>query len=194
MKRKLRGMKRRDIQLDFNLYRVDVPIRGLTGARLSVIDIWPEGVQKTVMFVHGYAGCAETWEFQINHFARSYRVVAPDLRGHGQSDAPLTQYTMPEMVDDLQTIADTLKLPEKFILVGHSFGGSICVEYANAHPERLEKLVLIATAGEYPLPRRVTWAFRLPNAFFRPWWEYRPRWNAEIHVLKRCCAISPPPL
>ncbi|MCK6626423.1 MAG: alpha/beta fold hydrolase [Anaerolineae bacterium] len=185
MKRKLRGMKRRDIQLDFNLYRVDVPIRGLTGAELSVIDIWPEGVQKTIMFVHGYAGCAETWEFQINHFARSYRVVAPDLRGHGQSDAPLTQYTMPEMVDDLQTIADTLKLPEKFILVGHSFGGSICVEYANAHPERLEKLVLIATAGEYPLPRRVTWAFRLPNAFFRPWWEYRPRWNAEIHVLKR---------
>ncbi len=185
MKQKLRGMKRRDIQLDFNLYRVDVPIRGLTGARLSVIDIWPEGVQKTVMFVHGYAGCAETWEFQINHFVRSYRVVAPDLRGHGQSDAPLTQYTMPEMVDDLQTIADTLKLSEKFILVGHSFGGSICVEYANAHPERLEKLVLIATAGEYPLPRRVTWAFRLPNTFFRPWWEYRPRWNAEIHVLKR---------
>lgn len=185
MKRKLRGMKRRDIQLDFNLYRVDVPMRGLAGARLSVIDIWPEGVQKTIMFVHGYAGCAETWEFQINHFARSYRVIAPDLRGHGQSDAPLTQYTMPEMVDDLQTIADTLKLPEKFILVGHSFGGSICVEYANAHPERLEKLVLIATAGEYPLPRRVTWAFRLPSAFFRPWWEYRPRWNAEIHVLKR---------
>lgn len=185
MKRKLRGMKRRDIQLDFNLYRVDVPIRGLTGAELSVIDIWPEGVQKTIMFVHGYAGCAETWEFQINYFARSYRVVAPDLRGHGQSDAPLTQYTMPEMVDDLQTIAGAINLPEKFILVGHSFGGSICVEYANAHPERLEKLVLIATAGEYPLPRRVTWAFRLPNAFFRPWWEYRPRWNAEIHVLKR---------
>ncbi|MCL4299256.1 MAG: alpha/beta fold hydrolase [Anaerolineae bacterium] len=185
MKRKLRGLKRRDLLLDFNLYRVDVPIRGLTGAELSVIDIWPEGVEKTILFVHGYAGCAETWEFQINYFARAYRVVAPDLRGHGQSDAPLTQYTMPELVDDLQTIADTLNLPEKFVLVGHSFGGSICVEYANAHPERLEKLVLIATAGEYPLPRRATWAFRLPNAFFRPWWNYRPRWNAEIHVMKR---------
>jgi long-chain acyl-CoA synthetase len=185
MKRKLRGLKRRDLLLDFNLYRVDVPIRGLAGAELSVIDIWPEGVEKTIMFVHGYAGCAETWEFQINYFARAYRVVAPDLRGHGQSDAPLTQYTMPELVDDLQTIADTLNLPEKFVLVGHSFGGSICVEYANVHPERLEKLVLIATAGEYPLPRRVTWAFRLPTAFFRPWWNYRPRWNAEIHVMKR---------
>ncbi len=184
-KRKLRGFKRSAIELDFNLYRVNVPIQGLAGAELSVIDIWPEGVEKTVVFVHGYAGCAETWEHQINHFARTYRVIAPDLRGHGQSDAPLTQYTMQEMVADLYTITQQLDLPEKFVLIGHSFGGSICVEYANAHPEQLEKLILIATAGEYPLPKMATWATRLPSAFFRLWWDYRPRWNAEIHVLKR---------
>jgi long-chain acyl-CoA synthetase len=185
MKRKLRGLKRTAIQLDFNLYRVDVPIAGLAQAELSVIDIWPQDVTRTIVFVHGYAGCAETWEHQINYFARSYRVVVPDLRGHGQSDAPLTQYTMPELVADLDTIATRLNLPDKFILIGHSFGGSICVEYANVYPERLEKLVLIATAGEYPLPHRATWAYRLPTAFFRPWWRFRPRWNAEIHVMKR---------
>jgi long-chain acyl-CoA synthetase len=185
MKRKLRGLKRTAIQLDFNLYRVDVPIRGLADAELSVIDIWPEGVEKTIIFVHGYAGCAETWEHQINHFSHSYRVVAPDLRGHGQSDAPLTRYTMPELIADLEAITDELDLPEKFVLVGHSFGGSICVEYANVHPERLEKLVLIATAGEYPLPRQTAWAYRIPTAIFRPLWRYRPRWNAELHVIKR---------
>jgi long-chain acyl-CoA synthetase len=185
MKKKLRGFKRSAIELDFNLYRVNVPISGLAKAELSVIDIWPEGVENIIMFVHGYAGCAETWEYQINHFSRAYRVIAPDLRGHAQSDAPLTQYTMPEMVADLKTITEALNFPEKFILVGHSFGGSICVEYANAYPERLEKLVLIATAGEYPLPRLVQWAIRLPSAFYRLWWDYRPRWNAEIHVMKR---------
>ena len=58
MKRKLRGMKRRDIQLDFDLYRVQVPIAWLTGAALSVMDIWPEGAQKPIMFGHGHAGCA----------------------------------------------------------------------------------------------------------------------------------------
>jgi long-chain acyl-CoA synthetase len=135
--------------------------------------------------MHGYAGCAETWEFQINHFARTYRVVVPDLRGHGQSDAPLTQYTMPELVADLETISAALELPAKFTLVGHSFGGSICVEYANAHPERLEKLILIATAGEYPLPWQAALAYRIPTALYRPFWQYRPRWNAEIHVMKR---------
>jgi len=185
MKRKLRGLKRREIQLDLSLYRVDVPIRGLSGMKLSVVDLWPEGAEKTIMFIHGYAGCAETWEYQINHFARDYRVIAPDLRGHGQSDAPFSEYTMSEFVDDINTIAEVLELPEKFVLVGHSFGGSICVEYAHAHPEHLERLVLIATAGEYPLPRGASVLSRVPTAVFRPWWKYRPRWNAEIHVMKR---------
>jgi len=185
MKKKLRGLKQRDIQLDFNLYRVDVPIAGLSDVCLSVIDIWPEGVERTIVFVHGYAGCAETWEHQINHFVKDYRVIAPDLRGHGQSDAPFTQYIMQELVEDIDTIADVLGLPETFILAGHSFGGSICVEYVSAHPDRVEKLVLISTAGEYPLPRATSLLSKVPTAAFRPVWKFRPRWNAEVHVMKR---------
>jgi long-chain acyl-CoA synthetase len=185
VKRKLRGLKRPDTQLDFSLYRVDVPIRGLAGMKLSVVHLCPEPAQKTIVFVHGFAGCAETWEYQVNHFSYRHRIVVPDLRGHGQSDAPFSQYTMPELVEDLRTIADALDLPGKFILAGHSFGGSICAEFALAYPERLEGLVLIATAGEYPLPRGATLLSRVPAAAFRPWWNYRPRWNAEIHVMKR---------
>jgi long-chain acyl-CoA synthetase len=185
VKRKLRGLKRRDIQLDFSLYRVEVPIRGLPDMSLSVVHLWPEEAEKTMVFVHGFAGCAETWEYQVNHFSHRYRVIAPDLRGHGQSDAPFSQYTMPELVEDLRTIAEALDLPERFILVGHSFGGSICIEYAKTYAERLEKLILISTAGEYPLPRGASFLSRVPAAVFRPWWKYRPRWNAEIHVMKR---------
>lgn len=185
MKNKLRGISRSTFQLDFSLYRTDVPIQGHENYNLSVIDIWPEGVTRTILFVHGYAGCAETWEYQITYFARNYRVIVPDLRGHGQSDAPFTQYTMDELVADLHNIVQSLKLPDKFILIGHSFGGSICVEYANAHPERLEKLVLIATAGEYPLPRAVSLVSRIPTTLFTPLWRYRPKWNAELHVMKR---------
>ncbi len=183
--KKLRGLKHREIQLDLDLYRVDVPIPGFADVNLSVIDIHPEGAMQTIFFLHGYAGCAETWEYQINHFALEYRVIAPDLRGHGQSDAPFSEYTMPELVADINAVADTLGLPEKFILVGHSFGGSICIEYAAAHPERLEKLVLIATAGEYPLPKSAALLSKVPVSVIRPFWQYRPRWNAEVHVLKR---------
>lgn len=185
MKKKIRGLKRATFQLDFDLYRVNVPIRDNPGFNLSVIDLSPEEVTQTIVFVHGYAGVSESWEFQLTHFSSKYRVIAPDLRGHGQSDAPYTEYTMPELVDDLHTIAETLKLPEKFILVGHSFGGSICVEFANAYPERLEKLVLIATAGEYPLPRAISMISKVPIHVLLPLWKYRPKWDAELHVMKR---------
>jgi long-chain acyl-CoA synthetase len=185
MKRRLRGFKRSAVELDYNLYRVDVPIPGLAGDELSVIDIRPEGVEQTIVLVHGFAGCAETWEHQINAFSQHYRVVAPDLRGHGQSDAPFTRYTMGELVADLYRISQFLELPEQFILVGHSFGGSIAVEYANAHPEQVSHLVLIATAVQWPVPRVARFFFRLPAAFFRPWWRYRGRWNCEVHVFKR---------
>ncbi len=182
---KPRGLKHREIQLDLNLYREEVPIRGVSDMALSVVDVWPAGAEKTIMLVHGYAGCAETWEYQINHFGHQYRVVVPDLRGHGQSDAPFSEYTMPELVEDINSIAEALELSEKFTLVGHSFGGSICIEYATSHPERLDKLVLIATAGEYPLPRSASLLSRVPVAVFQPFWRYRPRWNAEVHVMKR---------
>ncbi len=185
MKRELRGIRRSDIQLDFDLYRVNVPMPGIVGDQLSVIDIRPEGVERTIVFVHGYAGCAETWEHQINFFSRDYRVVAPDLRGHGQSDAPYTRYAMPELVADLYAVSQFLDLPPQFDLIGHSFGGSICVEYASAHPEQIAHLVLIATAGEYPVPRLLSLTYRMPTALLRPVWDYRPRWNAELHVMKR---------
>ena len=189
MKKRLLGVKRRDIQFDYDLYRRNVPIPGVAGQTLSVLDLWPEGAERTILFQHGYAGVLESWEFQINHFAsHGYRVIAPDLRGHGQSDAPYSQYTMDELVADMYAITQTLALPEKFTLVAHSFGGSIAVEYANAHPEQLDKLVLIATAGEFPLPWFARWLLKLPLNWLRPLWKYRNRWDAELHVVKRMMA------
>lgn len=185
MKKKLRGMKRQVIRLDLDLYRVRVPLPDFPDMSLSVIDLWPEKVEQSILFVHGYAGCAETWEYQANHFARDYRVIVPDLRGHGQSDAPYSQYTMDEVLADLEAVVERLALPERFTLVGHSFGGAICIEYAHKFPQRVEKLALLATAGEYPLPRLVRWALRVPPALYRALWQYRPMWNAEIHVMRR---------
>lgn len=184
MKKKIRGLKRQTFVYDFNLYRVDVPIPGQPGHNLSVIDIHPEGVEQTILLQHGYAGVAESWEFQITHLAAKYRVIVPDLRGHGQSDAPYTQYTMDELTEDLHTIINHLGV-KKMILVGHSFGGSICVEYAHRYPETLDKLILIATAGEYPLPSAVRYLSSVPTSLIAPFWKYRPKWDAEIHVMKR---------
>jgi pimeloyl-ACP methyl ester carboxylesterase len=108
MKKKLLGVKRSDILFDYDLYRRNVPIPGVAGQTLSVLDLWPEGAERTILFQHGYAGVLESWEFQINYFAsHGYRVIAPDLRGHGQSDAPYSQYTMDELVADMYAITQS---------------------------------------------------------------------------------------
>ena len=184
MKKRIRGLKRAVFQLDFDLYRVKVPIREYSGAHLSVIDLDPKAVDQTIVFQHGFAGVAESWEYQLAHFAYQYRVVAPDLRGHGQSDAPHSAYSMAELVEDMNDVINALEVPEKFVLVGHSFGGSICIEYALRYPERIGKLILVATAGEYPLPKIASLLFQIPVHFALPFWRYRRRWDAEYHVLK----------
>ena len=185
MKKRIRGLKRSTFQLDFDLYRVKVPIPDYDGDHLSVIDLSPQDIEQTIVFQHGFAGVAESWEYQLTHFAHQFRVVAPELRGHGQSAAPHSEYNMRELVDDLHNVVNSLKLPEKFVLVGHSFGGAICVEYANAYPERIAKLVLVATAGEYPIPKAAAFLFHIPIRVAVPFWRYRRKWDAEYHVLKK---------
>ncbi len=184
MKKRIRGLKRAVFQLDFDLYRVKVPISSYSGSHLSVIDLYPQDVETTILFQHGFAGVAESWEYQLAHFASQYRVVAPDLRGHGQSDAPHSEYSMPELVQDMHDIVEALELPERFILVGHSFGGAICIEFVNAYPERIDKLILVASAGEYPLPKIASLLFSIPVHIALPFWRYRRKWDAEYHALK----------
>lgn len=185
MRHEPRGLGPRALGLDLDLYRRRVPIRGIAGATLSAVDLEAEGVERCIVFVHGLAGCAETWEPQIRALATRYRVVAPELRGHGQSDAPYSRYDMPELVSDLESLCEALDLPPRFVMVGHSFGGAVALEFAARHPDRLQRLILVATPIRFPLPASIGLLSRVPTAVFRPVWRFRRRWNAEPHVLKR---------
>src|SRR6185436_18740789 len=127
------------------------------------IDIAPSRPRRTMVFVHGLGGSASQWRYQLQNFSDDSRVLAIDLRGHGQSDGPHTAYDMPSIQVDLAAALKVLGVTEKFVLVGHSFGGAIAMEYAAAHPERVERLVLIAASGEYRLPGRLALALSLPQ-------------------------------
>ena len=103
------------------------------------------------MGVDGFDTHAETnrdlfdgqpFSYQLQNFSDDSRVLAIDLRGHGQSDRPHTQYDMPSVQADLAAALKVLGVTEKIILVGHSFGGAIAMEYAAAHPERTRALIL----------------------------------------------------
>jgi pimeloyl-ACP methyl ester carboxylesterase len=73
------------MELDLELYRREVCVSVDPLVRLSVIDIAPDHAQRTLVFVHGFAGEAMQWRYQLGHFAIANRVIAVDLRGHGRS-------------------------------------------------------------------------------------------------------------
>ena len=91
---------------------------------------------------------------QRSAFAGTYRVVALDLRGHGQSDKPHQDYTIPNFADDLAWLLEELGL-EKPVIIGHSMGGAAALELATQRPELPGALVLLDTAV---LPPPQVWA------------------------------------
>lgn len=103
--------------------------------------LWYEtrGQGSILVFIHDGLLASETWDDQIPVFAKSFRTVCYDRRSYGRSEPAKAPFSD---VDDLAAIFETLKIP-KAVLVGCSYGGSLAVDFALAHPDRVEGLVLV---------------------------------------------------
>lgn len=99
-----------------------------------------------VVLIHGGCMSHRVWESQATALlAAGYRVITPDLRGHGDSDKPAGPYTAERFAADIEALADELAL-ESFALVGWSLGATIVSEFARTHPERVDRLVLVSSS------------------------------------------------
>ncbi|HEX9295957.1 MAG TPA: alpha/beta hydrolase [Polyangiaceae bacterium] len=120
-------------------------ITGSAG-RLHVDDGGKNGLP--LLFVHSYAGSSANWSAQLAYFRPTRRAVAFDLRGHGKSQAPASgDYAVKSLAGDIASVADGLHL-DRFVLIGHSMGGSAAIAYAGAHADRVAGLVLVGTPGQ----------------------------------------------
>ena len=173
------------MNIDLDLYRHEVRVSTNPLVRLSAIDISPDHPQRTFVFIHGFGGKAEQWQHQMQRFAVENRVIALDLRGHGLSDAPGKGYDMPQIIKDVESALVLLRVKGKIVLVGHSFGGAIVTEYAVKHPDRVERLIMIATAGEFKLQPILKLALSLPVWLLKIVEPFTKRWLfAPPHALK----------
>jgi pimeloyl-ACP methyl ester carboxylesterase len=103
-----------------------------------------------VLLLHGFTSDLRMWAPLMEPFARDYRPIAVDLRGHGRTTAPedLASYTMAAFSDDLAALLDALEI-DVCAVVGCSFGGMIAAHFAVEHPERLAGLVLSDASAAY---------------------------------------------
>ncbi len=173
------------MDIDLDLYRHEIRISSNPLVRLSAIDVSPERPKRTLVFIHGFGGKAEQWQYQMQKFAMDNRVIALDMRGHGLSDKPSTGYDMPRIQLDLETALAQLNVVTPFVLVGHSFGGAVVTEYALNHPENVERLIIIATAGEFRLSPLFRLGLNLPSSVLRLIGPITRSWlHAPPHALR----------
>ncbi len=166
------------MDIDLDLYRREVRVSATPLVRLSVLDISPDHQRHTLFFIHGFGGHAMQWRYQLNEFAQKNRVIALDLRGHGLSDKPAEGYDIDSLQIDLDVALDVLKVKGRFVLIGHSFGGALAVDYSLRHPERIDRLVLIATPGEFRLSRLYRIGLHLPDAVLGLITPFTRKWLA----------------
>jgi len=173
------------MDIDLDLYRHEVRVSTNPLVRLSAIDVSPDHPRRTFVFIHGFGGEAEQWQYQMQKFAVENRVIALDLRGHGLSDRPGSGYEMNQIIEDLETALTLLQVKGKVVMAGHSFGGAVVTEYALKNPDRVERLILMATAGEFNLNSLFRFALSLPTWLLMLIGPLTRSWlHSPPHVLK----------
>ncbi len=103
--------------------------------------------EPTIVLTHGLASSSATWRAQVRALSVNYRVVTWDLRGHGQSGSPGGSYRLEDLAADLREVLDDAGI-ERAVVLGHSAGGVVALQFALDQPERTAGLVLVGTASE----------------------------------------------
>ena len=113
------------------------------------------GAGPPVVLLHGWACNRRFWRSQVEALSTDHRVLAPDFRGHGESDVPINGYTLARLAEDVHEVMWAMDMAPAAV-VGHSMGGMVAQGLAVSHPQDLSALVLIATAAADPDGRLIS--------------------------------------
>lgn len=111
-----------------------------TGPAISIRE--RPGGEPALLLLHGLASNARWWDLVGRELAPAHRVVAPDLRGHGESDRPQAEYDFDTVVADLEEVVSALGITP-LVVVGHSWGASVALAYAVAAPQETLGVVCV---------------------------------------------------
>ena len=126
------------------------------GVRLAYVELGnPAG--RPVLLLHGFTDSSRVWTILAPWLA-DHRILIPDQRGHGASDAPACCYGASDFAEDARLFLDAMHV-DRAAVVGHSLGSFVGQALAARHPDRVERLALLASTALPPV-RRGDWMWR----------------------------------
>jgi pimeloyl-ACP methyl ester carboxylesterase len=145
----------------FALKRPDIPYETLAARYESAASRYadlPSGIRMhyrdegaqggpTLLLIHGFSASLHTWEPWVQRLGEDYRIVSLDLPGHGLTRAPAGYEASIEAFRDAVHEFTRLQGLENFALAGSSMGGNVAWEYALAHPDQVNALILVDASG-----------------------------------------------
>jgi pimeloyl-ACP methyl ester carboxylesterase len=141
--------------------------------KLHYVD-WGNAHLPPLLLIHGGRDHARSWDWVAQELRDEFHLLAPDLRGHGDSQwAVGGSYSLADYTLDIAQLLDALQL-FPITIIGHSLGGSVALQYAGTYPERVRKVVAIEGLGPPP------WFVRESSAQVR-----MREWIGEMQALAR---------
>jgi pimeloyl-ACP methyl ester carboxylesterase len=109
------------------------------------------GEGQPLVLLHGFTGAGSDWRyvFDLDDLAKTYRLIIPDMRGHGGSTNPSNEFTHRQSALDIFALLDHLKI-DKFKAIGLSGGGNTFLHVATQQPSRVEAMVIISATTHFP--------------------------------------------
>jgi pimeloyl-ACP methyl ester carboxylesterase len=137
--------------------------------QINGIDLYyeTEGSGGPLLLLHGGGGCQEHWALAGGDlFAREYKLIKPDARGHGRSNNPARTITHRQCAVDMLALLDHLEI-QRCRAIGMSMGGNILLHMATQQPQRIEAMVVVSATMNFPEQARKVMAM-VPEAADQP--------------------------
>ena len=134
------------------------------GLRMSYVEMG-DPKSEPMLMLHGYTDSSRSFSLMVPYLSR-YRLLIPDQRGHGASDAPTCCYSLSQFADDARQFLDAVDV-EKAAVAGHSLGSMVAMTMAAEHPGRVSKIVLIGSTALVPV-KRGDWLYEEAMALKAP--------------------------
>jgi pimeloyl-ACP methyl ester carboxylesterase len=136
------------------------------------------GEGEPLVLLHGFTGAGSNWEPFVGGLAGAYRLIVPDLRGHGQSTNPSGEFTFRQSALDVFALLDRLEV-DRFKAIGMSAGAKTLLHMATSQPDRVEAMVLVSATPYFPEQARAAMREIRPENRTDDEWHLMREWHAH---------------